>query len=118
MTAVGSGDVPLPFVDIPRDFGSCVQAVVNAKPGINFFSVSEMVSWNQYLEIWCRSQGVPQLKYTEVPLEKFEELLPGGLGREFGENVLFAHEFGYQGGDPVVRPNEVSPVIILPCQRS
>jgi hypothetical protein len=91
--------------------------VVNAKPGMNFFAVSDMVSWNQYLKIWCQSQGVPHGKYNEVSLEKFEELLPGGLGREFGENVLFAHEFGYQGGDPVVRPNQVSSVIILPCRK-
>jgi hypothetical protein len=68
-----------------------------------------MLSWTEYLEIWCQSQGVPRGKYNQVSLEKFEELLPGGLGREFGENVLFAHGFGYEGGDPVVRPNEVGP---------
>ncbi len=107
ITAIGSGDAPLPFLDVHRDFGSCVQTVVNAAPGVNFFAVSEMLSWNQYLATWCQSQGVPRGKYNQVSLEKFEELLPGGLGREFGENVLFAQQFGYEGGDPVVRPREV-----------
>lgn len=77
---------------------------------MNFFAVGDMLSWNEYLDIWCQSQGVPRGKYNQLALEKFEELLPGGLGREFGENVLFAQEFGYEGGNPVTRPNEVSPV--------
>ena len=40
------------------------------------------------------------------------EMLPGGLGRELGENVLFAMEFGYEGGnDPtVVRSQPVSSI--------
>lgn len=84
MTAVGDGDKGIPFVDIPRDFGRCVQAVVNAKAGINFFALSEMVSWNQYLSTWSESQGVPRGTFNQVPLEHFEVLLPGGLGRESG----------------------------------
>lgn len=37
--------------------------------------------------------------------------LPGGLGHEFGQNVLFAWEFGYDGSDPsVVLPEKVSAV--------
>lgn len=86
---------------------------MNAEPGMNFFAVSEMISWNQYLEIWCQSQGVTCGKYNQVSLEKFEELLPGGLGKEFGENVLFAQEFGYEGGGSVIRPAEVSTAGLL-----
>ncbi|KAK9254847.1 hypothetical protein V1507DRAFT_76198 [Lipomyces tetrasporus] len=67
---------------------------------MNFFAVSESLSWNQYLDIWCQSQGVPRGKCDQASLEKFEQLPPpGGLGREFGENVLFAQEFGYEGCD-------------------
>jgi hypothetical protein len=105
--------VSIPFLDVHRDFGLCVQAVVNSAPAMNLFAVSEMMTWNQYLDIWCQSQGVPRGKYNQVSLEKFEELLPGGLGREFGENVLFAQEFGYEGGDSVVRPIEVITAVHL-----
>jgi hypothetical protein len=60
-----------------------------------------MISWSQYLKTWCESQKVPFGGYDEKSLEYFMEVLPGGLGREFGENVLFANEFGYEGGaDP------------------
>ncbi|KAJ8097191.1 hypothetical protein POJ06DRAFT_283783 [Lipomyces tetrasporus] len=63
-------DVPIPLLDVRRDF------------------VSESLSWNQYLDIWCQSQGVPRGKCDQASLEK-----------EFGENVLFAQEFGYEGCD-------------------
>lgn len=76
---------------------------------MNLFAVSEMITWNQYLDIWCHTQTVPRGEYNQVSLEEFGKLLPGGLGREFGENVLFAQEFNYEGGDPVIRPSEVSP---------
>lgn len=105
--------MPIPFLDAHRDFGACVQAVVKTTPGTNLFAVSEMLSWNQYLDIWCQSQNVPRGKYNQISLEKFEEFLPGGLGREFGENVLFAQQFGYTGGDPVVRPREVTTEVRL-----
>jgi hypothetical protein len=67
------------------------------------------MSWETYIETWCASQGVSAGKYREHTIEQYEELLPGGLGREFGENVLFAQEFGYDGGEEgVVRPEQVS----------
>jgi hypothetical protein len=107
---VGSGDVPIPFGDVRNDFGQCVRAAVNAEPDMNLFAVGEMMSWNQYLRTWCESQNVPFGGYEQRTLDEFTEILPGGLGREFGENVLFGMEFGYEGGnDPtVVRSQEVS----------
>jgi len=77
---------------------------------MNLFAVGEMMSWNQYLKTWCESQKVSVGGYDERTSKDFMEILPGGLGREFGENVLFAMEFGYEGGkDPtVVRSADVS----------
>jgi len=107
---VGSADIPVPFGDVQGDFGRCFKAVADSnKPGINFLAVGEMMSWNQYLDIWCRSQNVPRGKVELKALQEYEELLPGGLGREFGENVLFGQQFGYDGGDPsVIRPSDVT----------
>ena len=80
---------------------------------MNLFAVGEMMSWNQYLKTWCESQKVSVGGYDERTLKDFMEILPGGLGREFGENVLFAMEFGYEGGkDPtVVRSKDVSSLV-------
>jgi hypothetical protein len=107
---IGSADIPVPFGDVQGDFGRCFKAVVDSnKPGINFLAVGEMMSWNQYLDIWCRSQNLPPGKVELKTLQEYEEILPGGLGREFGENVLFGQQFGYDGGDPtVIRPSDVS----------
>ncbi|KAL2840182.1 hypothetical protein BJY01DRAFT_250096 [Aspergillus pseudoustus] len=70
-------------------------------------AVGEMLSWDVYIETWCKSQGVNVGQYREHTIEEYEELLPGGLGREFGENVLFAQEFGYDGSEAgVKRPEE------------
>ena len=102
--------MPLPFGDVRKDFGQCVRAAVDADPDLNLFAVGEMLTWNQYLKTWCESQKVPFGGYDQRTLNEFMEMLPGGLGREFGENVLFAMEFGYEGGkDPtVVRSQAVS----------
>ncbi|KAJ9156213.1 NmrA-like family domain-containing protein 1 [Pleurostoma richardsiae] len=103
---VGSGDIPIPFGDVRKDFGYNVRAAVEAEPGLNLFAVGEEMTWNQYLKTWCESQNVPFGGYDEVSYEDFLVLLPGGLGHEFGQNVLFAQEFGYDGSDPsAVRPD-------------
>ncbi|EED17482.1 NAD dependent epimerase/dehydratase, putative [Talaromyces stipitatus ATCC 10500] len=104
---IGSGDAPIPFGHVAKDFGPCVRAVANAEPGINLFAVGEELSWNRYLDTWCGSQGVLKGGYDEQSLDWWMEKLPG-LGREFGENVLFSTEFGYAGNDPsVIRPSQL-----------
>lgn len=45
---------------------------------------------------------MPYSGYDEVGYEEFCTLLPGGLGHESSQNVLFAWEFGYDWSDPSV----------------
>lgn len=105
----GPANVPIPMGDVQNDFGKCVKAIIEAKPGLNLLAVGEMLSWEVILETWCKSQGVPSGGYEEHTIESFVQLLPGELSREFGENSLFAQQFGYDGSDPaVVRSSEVS----------
>ncbi|PYI29938.1 putative NAD dependent epimerase/dehydratase [Aspergillus indologenus CBS 114.80] len=107
ISGVGPAIIPVPFGDVQNDFGQCVRAVADGPPGLNLLAVGEFLSWDAYIDIWCQSQRVPNGGYEEHTIESFENLLPGGLGREFGENVLFAQQFGYDGGDPtVVRPSQ------------
>ncbi|KAJ0418533.1 putative NAD dependent epimerase/dehydratase [Aspergillus carlsbadensis] len=104
---IGQLNVPIPFGDVAADFGACAKAVFDAPPGTNLLAVGEMMSWETYIETWCARQGVPVGQYKGHTIEEYEELLPGGLGREFGENVLFAQEFGYDGREEgVVRPEQ------------
>jgi hypothetical protein len=95
--------------DVQNDFGKCVKAIIEVKPGLNLLAVGEMLSWEVILETWCKSQGVPSGGYEEHTIESFVQFLPGELSREFGDNSLFAQQFGYDGSDPaVVRSSEAS----------
>lgn len=106
MKGIGPGDNGIPFGDVSEDFGPCVKAV--AEDDVNLFAVGEYVSWSDYLRIFCETQGLKYGGYDELSYDEFCELLPGGLGHEFSQNVLFSHEFGYEGTDPsVVKPDKV-----------
>lgn len=112
---MGPADAPIPFGDVRKDFGPVVKATIDGEPDLNVFAVGEEMSWNRYLKTWCESQNVPFGGYDEVAYDDFTVLLPGGLGHEFGQNVLFAIEFGYDGSDPsVVRPDAVSCTLQTP----
>lgn len=69
-----------------------------------------MLSWNDYLKVWCDVNKVPFGGYDEIPVETYEKYIPvPGLGKELGEMWLFADEFGYTGGEEgVVHPQDVS----------
>ncbi|CAM1503494.1 Fc.00g010850.m01.CDS01 [Cosmosporella sp. VM-42] len=107
MQGIGPGDKGIPFGHVRRDFGTCVKAAAEAEPNVNLFAVGDYVSWTEYLKIFCETQGLKYGGYDELSYDTFCELLPGGLGHEFGQNVLFAFDYGYEGTDPaVVKPDK------------
>jgi hypothetical protein len=99
---VGSGKVKIPHFDTVADCGYVTRAALNSPPGKNILGVGEMLSWTEYLKIWCDVNKVPFGGYDEVPLQGFISFMPPGLGRELGEMLAFMDEFGYDGGDPSV----------------
>lgn len=109
LLGIGPGDKGIPFGDVRTDFGPCVKAAADAaEANLNLFAVGEYVSWSDYLKTFCETQGLKYGGYDEASYEEFCELLPGGLGHEFAHNVLFSHDFGYEGTDPnIVRPDKV-----------
>lgn len=109
MTGIGPGNRGIPFGHVRKDLGPCVKAIAESEPNVNLFAIGEYVSWTDYLRTFCESQVLKYGGYDEVSYDTFCKLLPGGLGHEFGHNVLFALDFGYEGSDPaVVRPEKVS----------
>jgi hypothetical protein len=49
-----------------------------------------MLSWTEYLKIWCEVNKVPFGGCDSVPLEVFEKAIPiPGLGKELGEMMAF-----------------------------
>ena len=68
-----------------------------------------MITWNDYLKVWCEIHKIPFGGYDELPLEAYEKYIPmPGLGRELGEMFMFMDEFGYTGGEDVVLAQDVS----------
>ncbi|KAL7954949.1 hypothetical protein V8C34DRAFT_316847 [Trichoderma compactum] len=108
MIGPGADHKPIPFGNMRTDLGPCVKALVEqAPPNTNLFAVGEYLSWTDYLRIVCETQGVKYGGFDELSYEEINELLPGGLGHEFGLNVLFAFDFGYEGTEPgIVRPGK------------
>ncbi|KAK4071234.1 uncharacterized protein Triagg1_6265 [Trichoderma aggressivum f. europaeum] len=98
MKVPGVAHKPIPLGNVGTDLGPNVKALVEqAPPNTNLFAVGEYLSWNDYLRIFCETQGVPYGGIDELSYDEINELIPGGLGHEFGCNVLFAFEFGYEG---------------------
>lgn len=114
MKAPGPGHKPIPFGNVRTDLGPCVKVLVEqAPPNTNLFAVGDYISWTDYLRIFCETQGVKYGGFDELSYDDINELLPGGLGHEFGLNVLFAFDFGYEGNEPgIVGPGKVRNTVL------
>lgn len=113
---VSDGREKLPFIWISRDTGTLVNKLVeDVPPGARLLGVSMMASYREYLSTWARvvgkelagDQGIKQISPKE-----WAERVRGD--KDHKEHMLetwaFAHEFGYDGGDPeMLYPKDVSP---------
>jgi hypothetical protein len=100
---VGSGTNPIPHFNTQRDCGYVVRAALQTTSGKNILGVGSMLSWTEYLKIWCEVNKVPFGGFDSIPLDVFEKVVPvPGLGKEMGEMLAFMDEFGYDGRDPTV----------------
>lgn len=87
---VGSGKNPIPHFNTERDCGYVVRAALQTSPGKNILGVGSMLSWTEYLKIWCDINKVPFGGFDSIPLEIFEKVIPmPGLGKEMGEMLAF-----------------------------
>lgn len=112
---VSDGREKLPFIWISRDTGTLVKKLVeDVPPGARLLGVSKMASYREYLSTWARvvgknlagDQGIKQISPKE-----YAERVRGD--KDHKEHMLetwaFAHEFGYDGGDPeMLYPKDVS----------
>jgi len=101
-----SGDKKVPQVDVNKDTGRFVQALLAIPPKVNMMGAGSLISWNEYLAIWSRVNKV-HVEYQQIDRAALEQML-GTVGREFADMFQYIEEFGYDGGDPdVVYPWEV-----------
>jgi len=110
LALVGSGTTLLPHIDVERDTGYLIHALLECAPGKMVLGAGEMISWSEMLKIWCECNKVQFGGFDPLSVGQFERFIPvPGLGRELGEMFAFMDDFGYAGGDPdVVLPSEVN----------
>ena len=99
----------MPHVLPRKDTGYFVRALIQSAPGKNLLGAGTMISWADFLKLWCDIQGKPYGGYDNVSVEDVDKAMPGGLGRELAEMFAYASEFGYDGSDPsIIHPKDVS----------
>lgn len=107
-------DIPFPWVDVERDTGNFVSALVRAPAPTHLLGVSEFLSYNQWVSLWSAHTGV-KTQFHNVPVELFTADDPSGLKRTMADVMKSIEEFGYTGGDPdVITPDEVSAQCLMP----
>ncbi|KAH8761894.1 hypothetical protein BGZ57DRAFT_943930 [Hyaloscypha finlandica] len=72
---VGSGTTPLPHIDVERDTGYLVRALLECPPGKTVLGAGDMISWSEMLRVWCEC-------FDQLSIDQFERFVPvPGLGR-------------------------------------
>ncbi|OHW99276.1 NADB-Rossmann family domain-containing protein [Colletotrichum incanum] len=102
----GNPNVPIAQVDARR-FGEFVKALLEVPAGQNLLGVASTLSWNEYVALWGKIQGVT-CRFERVDRKVLQDALPGGIGEEFAETYEYIAEFGCEGGDPtVIHPKDL-----------
>ncbi|KAK3624617.1 hypothetical protein LTR56_014379 [Elasticomyces elasticus] len=96
-----SGDEPVPIIDIDRDTGAFVHALLAAPGGIQVTGASEFLPFKTYLQLLCDHLGTSGT-FETIPFDGTVKDDPTGWKLELVQVYAFIKEFGYSGGDPEV----------------
>ncbi|KAK3070999.1 hypothetical protein LTR53_009447 [Teratosphaeriaceae sp. CCFEE 6253] len=100
-------DRPFPWIDVERDTGAFVSALIDAPGGTQVVGASQYITLNQYLKLLCDHLGVAGT-YKRTAFEDNVKDDPTHFKLELAEVYAYVMEFGYDGGDPeVITPDEL-----------
>ena len=91
-----AGDVPLPVVATEMDTGPLTHALLQSPPGKNLVGYREMMSIDQYIDIFKKVTGAKAQKMSITP-EELMKNMPEELGLEIVEAMAWGKEYGYAG---------------------
>ncbi|KAI7310542.1 hypothetical protein KC315_g12576 [Hortaea werneckii] len=101
--------LPIPWVDVEKDTGAFVKALIEAPPKTQLLGVSEWMTFSDWATLWSNVTGVRSRFEDNVSQEP-----PPPSNDTFDFKMMFLQtgyfvtEFGYTGGDPdVVGPEEL-----------
>lgn len=97
---------PMPFVHPPRDTGPFVEALVlRAPPQTTLLGTCGLMQMSDYVKLWGEINSV-KTKIQTFTLDEVDRTWPGGFGLEVGQTVCYVREFGWDGGQGAVLPEQ------------
>ena len=101
-------DTPMPYIDVEKDNGSYIHALIKASAPTQVLAVSEWATAQQWLEKWSKATGVAS-RAERVDLDQFKADDPTGFMGMMIETSGFIEELGFAGGDKgILMPEQVS----------
>ena len=98
----------MPWIDVEKDVGAFVKALIDAPAPTQVLAISEWMTCKEWLKIWSASTGVKS-RFEEAQAGDHPSDDPTGLKLEFLQTSQFLVDFGFTGGDPdVLMPEDVS----------
>jgi len=105
---VNSVVTPMPYIDVDKDAGSYIHALIKAPAPTQVLAVSEWATAQQWLEQWSQATGVAS-RAEQADLDQFKGDDPTGFMKMMLETSGFIDELGFAGGDKrILMPEEVS----------
>ena len=97
----GDGDsTQWPLIDVERDSGTYVAAILAAAPasvnGLYVQAVSQWVTPNEAVKALSAATG-KQFGYSDLPPDVFASFLPPAIAEELKENMLLVRDYSYYG---------------------
>jgi hypothetical protein len=106
-------DAPMPYIDIEKDAGVFVHALIKAPAPTQVLAVSEWATCREWLEQWSRATGVKSC-VEQASASEFQGDDPTGFMKSVLETGQFCGEFGFTGGDEnILMPEQVSAVSVV-----
>jgi hypothetical protein len=101
-------DALMPYIDIEKDAGAFVHALIKAPAPTQILAVSEWCTSREWLEQWSRVTGVKS-RIEQADAGEFQGDDPTGFMESVLETGQFISEFGFSGGDEMIlMPEQVS----------
>jgi hypothetical protein len=99
----------MPYIDIEKDAGAFVHALIKVPAPTQVLAVSEWATCRE----WSRITGI-QGRVEQADASEFQGNDPTGFMKSVLETGQFCGEFGFTGGDEnILMPEEVSAMSVV-----
>lgn len=98
----------MPYIDVEKDTGPFVKALIDAPAPTQVLAVSEWATAREWLALWSQVTAVGT-RVEQADAEEFENNDRTGFMRSILETGRFVGELGFTGGDEkILMPHDVS----------